>query len=566
MTTQLTILATVFLLHIPWVVIAFQVFRERLSIERVAIGLAGGSAATITCGYFLASVSRLDLFPFLYGLLLLVAAVLFIRHRRMAGKPPGKTNDHMWLVVGLLLIVLVQAVPTLSSDSPLGWDPSFHSILAKKILDSSTLATSWAPFEEIGINYPQGLHVFIAVISRPAGVDVHQTIQSLHFFVQLVAALLVYCLTLRIFGDGRTALLSMMSYVFLCNWGSFFSYYTWGGLPTGLGSVFLLGIIWSILSGSGGRHLVLRVLLFGTLVLTHHLGAVIALSVMLFHVLTTLRHGRLDQTSRRFGSTILWALLAYSFFVVPYLLKGRSLFSTDVLRYYDEAQVGIPGIVTGLGPLALVCGLAGLILSRGRIKEEGCRFLFSWIVSLLVSFFFLDYIYRFVAWLLTEESFTALTPSRFLTVASYPLAIYCGYALSRGIDRVGKESWVMGILVVMMFVSAAPVIRDLTGREGFTSRSRDLGLWIRENSPQNAFIVYRSSAGPIEWMPYLTWRRSIYTPIPASEDRAAIRQKVGFFGPDQTEARIRDWLSERDLRGYLFFLAEDGAPALQEVP
>jgi hypothetical protein len=40
--------------------------------------------------------------------------------------------------------------------------------------------------------------------------------------------------------------------------------------------------------------------------------------------------------------------------------------------------------------------------------------------------------------------------------------------------------------------------------------------WIRENTPEDAFILNNN-----KWLPYLTWREGTLTPLPSSERRNA---------------------------------------------
>jgi hypothetical protein len=42
-------------------------------------------------------------------------------------------------------VLLAEAWPVFSLEYPLGWDPTFHLILARKILESNALCTDWRP-------------------------------------------------------------------------------------------------------------------------------------------------------------------------------------------------------------------------------------------------------------------------------------------------------------------------------------------------------------------------------------------------------------------------------------
>ena len=75
----------------------------------------------------------------------------------------------------------------------------------------------------------------------------------LHLVFQPLACVLVLRLAVLIYGNFCVGALALLTYEFLCSHGSFSSYYQWGGLPTELGSVFFLGIIWTALGGRDRR-------------------------------------------------------------------------------------------------------------------------------------------------------------------------------------------------------------------------------------------------------------------------------------------------------------------------
>ncbi len=61
-----------------------------------------------------------------------------------------------------------------------------------------------------------------------------------------------------------------------------------GGIATQIGSLFFLAIVWISMTGRGTKPTALSVLLFGSLILTHHLSALISTSVMAFYVALSL--------------------------------------------------------------------------------------------------------------------------------------------------------------------------------------------------------------------------------------------------------------------------------------
>jgi len=68
------------------------------------------------------------------------------------------------------------------------------------------------------------------------------------------------------------------------------------------------------------------------------------------------------------------------------------------------------------------------------------------------------------------------------------------------------------------------------------------------------------------WLPYLTWRPTVFTPIPASEDRAAVALKRDFFAAYPEPAAVRAWLDERGLEGFVVEHGRDGSWILSRTP
>ena len=565
------------------------------------IGLVGGLGATVSAGYAMAALGILHQFGFVYAGILVAAALLLwhSRQRRLLDptdvdgrtakqRPTPNSLDSpegggaWWAAVALCFIIGAESIPTLSTDVPLGWDPSFHSILAQKILNSGSISEDWLPFEDIPVNYSQGFHVLVALVADGSGQQVHQVLQVMHLVFQPLAAVLVYLLAVAVSGEWRVGVLAMLSYAFLFHFGSFSSYYQWGGFPTELGSLLFLTLVWSAMDdsfGDGGQRAkrnlpaeALRVLLFGSLMLVHNLSALIATTVILFYALTTALSGSLTPLARRLIRVLPLAAVAYSFYFVPYVRKVTRLGGTDAVRFHDEPLSTAGQIVSDLGVMAFALGVLGLVTAGRRYRGGQLDFPLAWLTALVAGFCLLDYVYRFTALWLLGENLTAFTPSRWMTVTSYPLSIFAGVGLAglcrqlRGLLRqrvlvAERFDVVLAGLVFALTVPAALDIQELTSRRSIEPGVFRVAESIKQATPENAFIIYTRDAlntmKPIDWLPYLTWRPSPYVPIPASEARDAVRAKRRLFTfSDLPE--ISAWLSQRNLQGYVLSAAGDG--------
>ena len=582
LTGQLTALAVACGLILPWVALAVAVFADHPLGQRLAIGVTGGLAGTITAAHLLASWGLFDLFAPVFAVFAAATGLLFVgpfrssitgktKHRDETSADVGwGRGERAWFGLCFALVLLFEATPTLSTDVPLGWDPSFHSILAKKILDSGRLSEDWLPFSDIPVNYPQGIHVLTAVISKWSGQQVHQVLQIMHLLFQPLAAVLVYLLARTITGEWRTAVLAMAAYAFLFDFGSFNSYFQWGGFPTELGSLFFLALVWLSLetvTGNGGTRRwpgdLVRVLLFGSMVLVHHLTALIGAAVILFFLLASAFCRGPALLRRSLLRLMVITGAAYSFYIVPYVLRIGSLGETETLLFRDEALNTAGQIIAKLGATACIFAAIGFASTLRKGGGDRQDFLLAWLTGLVAGFCLFDYVYRFSSIWLYGENISAFTPSRWMTVMSYPLSIYAGSGLAGlhgALRRVAgnrvrlKFDFALAVLVTAIAGAAIPGVADLSAR-----RSLEQGVFqsvrkIGESTPDNAFIVYTREAleeiGPMEWVPYLTWRPSPYVPIPASEDRRQERAKRRLFATgNYTE--IAAWLRQRGLVGYL---------------
>lgn len=546
---KLAALAVVWGLLLPWAFIGLRVFATYGFYDRLLAGVLGGLAATVSLAYVLAMFGRLDLYWGLYAAVC-VLSILLARGGYMV--EVRWSSGAWWITLVLALVLLAEAWPVFSLEYPLGWDPTFHLILARKILESNALCTDWRPFEPIPVNYTQGLHVFIALVSQWSGQPAHITFQILHLVFQPLAGLLVLRLALAIFGDLRAGVLALLVYEFLCSHGSFSSYYQWGGLPTELGALFFLAIIWMGLTDRSRRGTALAVLCYGGLVMAHHLSGLIATWVLGFYIAASYV-GRVDGVLRVWILR-LWplTLLVYAFYIGPYVVGHfGELGHTDVLHFYDEDLKTGWQVATDLGPVALVLGLLGFLLAMQRADDVRGGFLLSWFAALALGFGLLGYGYRFAAYLIFDEEFTAFTPSRFMTLLAYPLAIYAGYALAEliaiGARRFSlRADMLIAAVVVVVVLASVPEVVRLAGLRSVSEEGVALARRIEAEVLADGFVLYEdhvlNKMQPYHWVTYLTWRRSVYTPIPASENRQLLRQIREEMWQSKI-SRIQQWVA-----------------------
>ena len=338
-----------------------------------------------------------------------------------------------------------------------------------------------------------------------------------------------------------------------------------------------LALILLVIGKRNKLEIVPAIILCGSMVLVHHLTAFIYFLVIAFFILLNfISYKKLDRCSKTFLLTGLGTLAAYSFFIVPYALKSLSLSGTSVLKFNEEAMITLDMAVKNMGVIVVLFGIIGLIfVLRLRISNSRIRFLLAWFTGLILFFAFFDHLYRMGAIMFFKENFSAFTPSRFLTLLSCPLACYAGFGLNQLTIKLGKICPVnfKPALVPLLCLAAAgiaiqPLIK-VSERQALIPTTRAIAKIIKERTPSNAFIFDRLNLEINErcWLPYLTWRQTFVSPIPASENRRAVyRDKVSYLQNNLKNPRkIKLWLEQRGLEGYFILTGQDGKPVLVKL-
>jgi hypothetical protein len=98
--------------------------------------------------------------------------------------------------------------------------------------------------------------------------------------------------------------------------------------------------------------------------------------------------------------------------------------------------------------------------------------------------------------------------------------------------------------------------------------AQQLARSVKQEAPQDAFILCAPEARETmkrrEWIPYLTWRATVYTPIPASENRRAVRDKRQLFSlTDRSDAE--DWIAASGFQAFLLHANPEGSFTLSRA-
>lgn len=505
-------------LIVPGVVGWTLLFPQKPASERWTLGAAGGLAASVYLAFALSYI-RLSLFWPAWAVLTAATLALWLRQRPRAPLVGMPRSAHVWLGIILLLVAVSRFWVALGHYLPPGWDPSFHLLLAKKLLVTGRMIDNWEPFEQIPLNYPLGSHLLVVNLARLSGLPLHTVFNLLIPFLGVVSTALIYALSLELSKSERVAVQAALAYGLWAVYGSI-DYYRWGGLPNCLGMLFVVALLTLLAAEEWSRkHTALLSLFFVAVFFTHHhvmlaAGATLA-ALFAYYLLFERRAGR--HIAIALGLT--GSALLGCFYIVPYALKARSIHDTGVLVFWEEFY-NLHMILARVGVVLAVLAAAGFVwyLCR-RERWRAAPVLLVTSGTLLALFVLFEYAYRYRIAHLYGHDVAAFTPSRFLTDLVYFLSIFAGYAMA----QLGRTLRAPMGAVVLVGIGLAFTNKSVwleMRHPDLDPRLWQAYRWVDENTPPDTIVL---TGEP--WAPYGCWRRTLLTPIPISEPQSAQTQK-----------------------------------------
>jgi hypothetical protein len=491
-----------------WVARAFRLGENFL--ERVAVGSSVGIALAV---YLASVVSHVDLrgFYFLWGLVAISAGIFWVRALR-ARAENGDVAAQVWVGLVLVAVGVIQFAIALPRELPAGFlDPRFHLILAREIQLSHHAIDRW-PFIDVGLNYPIGSHILLAVISGISGLPVDAVFRLLIPLLNVLTTAQVFVLARRVWGRPMAGVFSAAIYG-LWAWDGGIDYFRWGGLPNQMGMLLLIAML-AIWLGDASRVKVgaMSICCAGMILVHHHVMVVAA--VILFGLIAWQMLAR--KAWKELSIACLAAVVLDLFFLVPFGMKAGSFHSTGMLRLGEPVEA-VSAIPKGLGYAITVVGVIGIVLGvMKRISRHSL--LIVPVVALVVMYICGEYIIPAIVGI--GERGTFFTPSRFLADLNYFLAVIAGGAVWYFQTRVRAAP-----AIVLIFVLGAAlfdwnnwvdmVVRLYDPPTGFLAACE----WVQEHTPENA-IVNDPQSWMATWTTYLCWRQGSVVPLPISEPAA----------------------------------------------
>lgn len=473
--------------------------------------ILGSIVGLATATYFLTLLSYVSLT--LFTPFWTVLTILSLGYWWRSGRPRlWARPDHISFVLTVYLFILcaIRFWLIAQNELPAGWDPAFHCLLGQKMFVANGMIFDWTPFEDIALNYPVGSFAILAWVKQMTGLDCHITHKVLQALQGVMTAALVYALGSRTGRSRELGLWAAGAYGFWALGGNL-HYMIYGGYPNQMAMLFLVAALLFYLDGDCSRYR--RFLICGLLAaafLTHHhvmLTAVLACGVLgLFSLM------KRDYVSvKDLSLSLIGAFVLAGFYMVPYALKIINVGGTDVANYPEE-MYGPLAVMELMGWVFLPISLAGglrLYRSGMNSRETG---LFAFCLVLFGLFVGLDWVVRLARWWMTGVAYGLFTPWRFLTDAAPILAYFAGYGV-----RELRKSYpalsipMMAVVVCSLTLTNWGTYRELADRN-YPTNVIAAGRFIGEATPPDTLVLT-----PINWVPYLSWRRTGLSPIPTSE-------------------------------------------------
>ena len=519
-------------------------------------GVSLGFALLAVVGYWVAFVS-VSWIPIavvaFFGIAVL--AHVYLPRAEPEEAPRGLAHPGLLLGIVLLVVAISRYAPSVQTDLPLGWDPTFHLLLAGKIQQTNRVIDDWRPYADLTLNYPIGPHILLAALSDVSHLPLHAVFRLLLATVGVLTTAQIYLFATRISQSPTVGLASAVAYGFWAWWGSI-DYLRWGGLPNESGMFFLMAAMSSLMAKKQGKaRTLLTSTFFAAVLVAHHHVMVVAGLVGAGVLVQTFFWPEDRPLVRRFVVGGVGGMLLAAAFAIPYAMKAMSLGATGIFEF-KEPIPGLLGTARYLGVAFFAFSLAGVALVLRRAPPwPHLRLAVASIASILSVYAVLGFVWPFVSVRMGGEPVTPFTPTRFLTDSVYFLSVFAGFgfhALARRLALAPPLAVALGVAIgVTNYWDPKRVYEKLgliaVGQDrpdepaaGWKAVFERLAripppaylaacAWIRDYTPPESLVldrVYQQGW----WAAYLTRRRTPYVFIPVSEpDRPERRAELNRF-------------------------------------
>jgi len=536
MLSSFGVVVVLLLFGAPW---TWLLYRRRSEptleafLDRVCIGYAISFSLL-----FVAAQFRLWLFVPIWIAGVLAALVLGWRRSEQQSERMQIGTDG-WILLGSAVLYLgLRTLPFTVRILPIGWDAYFHMNISESILERGRAVHDWLPYENMPLNYPIGLHLFMALTQWLTGLRPHLFFDVILVWFTLLSGLQLFSLMTRATKDRRVGCYAALAYLFLGNLGSL-HYIMWSGLPNLIGMYLFLGLLTALVvdEPSLPRSTAIFATYFLAACFVHHHVMVTAGLCLAWTTVVLFLMGDRVRAKRIAAGFVASGIIGIPYFGM-YALRFMTLSNTKIGGYMERTADawGLAQDI-GLGFSAVVA--VGLYLYF-KNSERVSQIVIQSLVAMLILYVFVEFIVRTLSFTLFEHEISPFTPSRWITDAVVLMSVFAGIFFR----TLQSESERARIPIVAMILAGFIVFNRATYRDSFRQavpRERaEVYEWIRLNTAPNAALIEQ------DWhASYLTHRMGSGFPLPTSEYSALAsnrnllkRVAAGKQGPETVNRQV----------------------------
>lgn len=474
-------------------------------LDRVCIGYAFSFVLL-----FVAAQFRLWLFVPIWIAGLIFALVLgWRRSEQHAGRM--QIGSEGWVLIGsAVLYAGLRALPFTVRILPIGWDAYFHMNIAESILERGRAVHDWLPYENIPLNYPIGLHLFMALIQWLTGLRPHLFFDVILVWFTLLSGLQLFSLMARATGDRRIGCYSALAYLFLGNLGSL-HYIMWSGLPNLIGMYLFLGLLAALVidEPSLTRSTAIFATYFLAACFVHHHVMVTAGLCLAWTMVVLFVLGDRARAKRIAAGFVASGSLGIPYFGM-YALRFMTLSNTKIGGYMEHtADAWGLAHEIGLGYTAVVA--VGVYLYF-KNSERVSQIVLQSLVAMLILYVFVEFGVRTLSLTLFQHEISPFTPSRWITDAVVIMSVFAGiFFRTLEAERPRARIPIVAMILAGFIVFNRATYRD-SFRQAVPPERAEVYEWIRSNTSPTAALLEQ------DWhASYLTHRMGSGFPLPTSE-------------------------------------------------
>jgi hypothetical protein len=477
-------------------------------LDRICLSYAISIAAL-----FLVAQGRLILFAPLWLAAAITAVVVAVRAPPPSWSVPLGAEGRILLRWAAIYFVL-RCLPLAQRDFPIGWDPSFHLMVADLIARTGRAVHDLRPYENMPLNYPIGSHLLLAFIGWVTRLRSHRIFEAATALFTTLTGLQIFSLVSRAARDRGLALYAAFAYLWLAILGSL-GYALWGGLPNLFGMYLFLGLVTYLVveQPSLRQSTAVFVTFFLAVSFVHHhvmVTAGLTLAWMCGYLFVT---GSDRPRARRIAVGLVAAGVAGAPYFLTYLWRAATLGQTGI-GGYGEAAGDVVGVLEQIGLGFGVPVLAGLFLYF-RGEKRLSPVLVQALVGMLVLYFVGEFLVRSICILFLHRDQAPFTPARFLTDAVTLMAVFAGVFFREMQGARASARAPILVMIVMGFLVFNRGLYHETFRREITPERIAAYEWIRSHADADAVLLDTDPRAS-----YLASRMSQSLPLPSSEYQA----------------------------------------------